>query len=103
MSPNYNISSDIDQIFWLYHENMSWCLYLLECSDGSYYAGITNNLGNRIKAHNEGLGAKYTRGRSPVTLLAQKTYPNRSEASKAEGAIKKLNRSQKLGFFLELT
>lgn len=99
MSPKSNISSDIDQIFWLYHVDMSWCLYLLECSDGSYYAGITNDLENRIKAHNEGLGAKYTRGRCPVKVLAQKAYPNRSEASKAESAIKKLNRSQKPGFF----
>jgi putative endonuclease len=78
---------------------MSWCLYLLECSDGSYYAGITNDLENRIKTHNQGLGAKYTRGRGPVTLLAHKTFPDRSEASKAEAAVKKLPKNQKLGFF----
>jgi len=78
---------------------MSWCLYLLECADGSYYAGITNDLENRIKAHNDGLGAKYTRGRGPVKLLAQQDFENRSEASKAEIAIKKLPKSQKLGFF----
>jgi putative endonuclease len=78
---------------------MSWCLYLLECADGSYYAGITNDLENRIKAHNDGLGAKYTRGRGPVKLLAQQDFENRSEASKAESAIKKLPKSQKLGFF----
>ena len=78
---------------------MSWYLYLLECSDGSYYAGITNDLENRIKAHNQGLGAKYTRGRSPVTLLAQKPFSDRSEASKAEIAVKKLPKQMKLGFF----
>ena len=78
---------------------MSWCLYLLECSDGSYYAGITNDLDNRIKAHNQGLGAKYTRGRTPVTLLAHKAYSDRSEASKAEFAVKKLSKHLKLGFF----
>lgn len=78
---------------------MSWCLYLLECSDGSYYAGITNNLENRIKAHNNGTGAKYTRGRTPVHLLASKDYDNRSEASRAENAIKKLPKPLKLGFF----
>ncbi len=78
---------------------MSWCLYLLECADGSYYAGITNDLKSRIKAHNDGLGAKYTRGRGPVKLLAQQAFENRSEASKAESAIKKLPKSQKLGFF----
>jgi putative endonuclease len=94
------ISSDLDQIIgWLYHWGMSWCLYLLECSDGSYYAGITNDLENRIKAHNNGTGAKYTRGRTPVHLLASQNYDNRSEASRAENAIKKLPKSLKLGFF----
>ena len=74
-------------------------VYLLECSDGSYYAGITNDLENRIKAHNNGTGAKYTRGRGPVKLLAQQSFDNRSEASKAENAIKKLPKNLKLGFF----
>jgi putative endonuclease len=93
------ISSDLDQIIgWLYHGRMSWCLYLLECSDGSYYAGITNDLESRIRAHNNGTGAKYTRGRTPVQLLASKNYDNRSEASKAENAIKRLPKSLKLGF-----
>jgi putative endonuclease len=71
----------------------------LECTDGSYYAGITNDLENRIKAHNNGTGAKYTRGRGPVKLLAQQSFDNRSEASKAENAIKKLPKNLKLGFF----
>ena len=94
------ISSDLDQInCWLYHRGMSWCLYLLECSDGSYYAGITNDLENRINAHNNGTGAKYTRGRSPVKLIAQQAFENRSEASKAESQIKKLPKNLKLGFF----
>ena len=79
---------------------MSWCLYLLECSDGSYYAGITNDLENRIKAHNNGTCAKYTRGRGPVRLLAQQAFDNRSEASKAENAIKRLPKNLKLGFFV---
>ena len=79
---------------------MSWCLYLLECSDGSYYAGITNDLENRIKAHNNGTGAKSTRGRGPVRLLAQQAFDNRSEASKAENAIKRLPKNLKLGFFV---
>ena len=51
---------------------MPWYLYLVECADGSYYAGITNQLENRIKAHNIGQGARYTRGRGPVKLLASK-------------------------------
>ena len=41
---------------------MAWYLYLLECADGSYYAGITNKLDERIVAHNQGIGARYTRG-----------------------------------------
>jgi putative endonuclease len=71
----------------------------LECSDGSYYAGITNDLENRINAHNNGTGAKYTRGRSPVRLIAQQAFENRSEASKAESQIKKLPKNLKPGFF----
>ncbi len=78
---------------------MTWFLYLLECADGSYYTGITNQLEGRILAHNQGLGARYTRGRGPVRLLEVKTYPDRSEASKAECAVKRLPRAQKRGFF----
>lgn len=78
---------------------MAWYLYLLECADGSYYAGITNQLEARIDAHNQGVGARYTRGRGPVRLLEIKTYPDRSSASKAELALKRLPRSKKRGFF----
>lgn len=78
---------------------MAWYLYLLECADGSYYAGITNQLEARIDAHNQGVGARYTRGRGPVKLLEIKTYPDRSSASKAELALKRLPRSKKRGFF----
>ena len=83
----------------LYHGGMLWSLYILEGADGSYYTGISNDLESRVKAHNEGLGAKYTRGRGPVTLLASKSFQNRSEASKAEAFVKKLPKSNKLGFF----
>jgi putative endonuclease len=72
----------------------------LECSDGSYYAGITNDLENRINAHNNGTGAKYTRGRSPVKLIGHQAFENRSEASKAENQIKKLPKNLKPGFFV---
>ena len=82
-------------------DQMPWYLYLVECADGSYYAGITNQLENRIKAHNMGQGARYTRGRGPVKLLASKQFPDRSAASKAESAIKRLPRSQKPFFFIE--
>jgi putative endonuclease len=78
---------------------MAWFLYLLECSDGSFYAGITNRQPERIEAHNSGLGARYTRGRGPVKLLASKEYLDRSSASKAEALIKRMPRHKKLDFF----
>jgi putative endonuclease len=78
---------------------LSWLVYLLECSDGSYYAGITNRLEHRLEAHNLGLGARYTRSRRPVTLLATQAHPNRSEASKAEIKLKRLPRLKKIEFF----
>ena len=78
---------------------MTWTLYILECADGSFYTGISNDLDKRIKAHNAGLGAKYTRGRGPVRLLASKLFESRSEASIAESLVKKLAKNDKLGFF----
>lgn len=78
-----------------------WFCYILECSDGTLYTGITNDLEMRIKTHNLGNGAKYTRNRLPVKLKWSKIVENRSEASKLEYRIKKLNRSQKLILFRE--
>ncbi|QWE04926.1 GIY-YIG nuclease family protein [Polynucleobacter sp. JS-JIR-II-50] len=78
---------------------MTWLVYLLECSDGSYYAGITNRLEHRLEAHNSGQGARYTRSRTPVALLATQEHSDRSEASKAELRLKRLPRSKKLAFF----
>lgn len=78
---------------------MKWHLYLLECVDGSYYAGITNDLDKRLNAHNQGKGARYTRGRAPVKLLRSKVYENRSQASQAEAWVKKQPKSKKLDFF----
>jgi putative endonuclease len=78
-----------------------WFCYILECSDGTLYTGITNDLEMRIKTHNLGKGAKYTKNRLPVKLKWSKILENRSEASKLEYKIKKLNRSQKLILFRE--
>ncbi|MBU3582712.1 GIY-YIG nuclease family protein [Polynucleobacter sp. 15G-AUS-farblos] len=78
---------------------MTWLVYLLKCSDGSFYAGITNRLEHRLEAHNSGQGARYTRSRRPVILLATQEHPDRSEASKAEIRLKQLPRSEKLAFF----
>ncbi len=73
-----------------------WCVYILRCADGSLYTGITNDLDKRIKAHNDGLGAKYTKPRRPVKLAYQEPAANRSAASKREYVVKQLSRIEKL-------
>ncbi|PKO47714.1 MAG: hypothetical protein CVU29_02410 [Betaproteobacteria bacterium HGW-Betaproteobacteria-22] len=78
----------------------AWFLYLLECKNGAFYAGITNNLDARYAAHVSGKGAKYTRANPPVKILASKAYPDRSAASVAEAQLKQLPRQQKLTFFI---
>lgn len=69
--------------------------YVVECRDGSYYAGYTNNLDKRIKMHNEGKGAKYTRGRNPVHIIYSETYETKGEALSAEYQFKRLSRKEK--------
>ena len=71
-------------------------VYILKCADGTFYTGWTNDIDLRIKAHNEGKGAKYTRGRTPVELVYYEVLPTKSEALKREAAIKKLPRLKKL-------
>ncbi len=78
---------------------MTWCLYLLECKNGAYYAGITNDLAARLSAHVAGKGARYTRANPPIKILASKPYPDRSAASVAEAQLKSLPRHKKLNFF----
>lgn len=74
----------------------NWCLYILECKDGSLYTGITNDLEKRIEKHEEGTGAKYTRGRGPFRLIYTEHCQDRSVASKRELYVKSLSREQKL-------
>lgn len=69
--------------------------YVLECIDGSYYAGYTVDIEKRLKKHNEGKGAKYTRGRTPVKLLYSEKYHSKSDALKKEIQFKKLTREKK--------
>jgi putative endonuclease len=73
-------------------------MYSVQCSDETIYCGVTNNLPKRIDAHNTGKGAKYTRSRAPVRLLAKWSYPNRSTAQSAEYQFKKLSRAEKCVF-----
>jgi len=74
-----------------------WLVYILECRDGTFYTGITGDIRNRVTAHNEGRGAKYTKGRGPVRLLYDEKVQGRSEALKREMEIKKMSRSEKMG------
>ena len=70
--------------------------YLLECSDHSFYCGWTNDLEKRIRAHNEGKGAKYTKSRRPVSLAYHETFQTKEEAMRREWEIKQMTRQQKL-------
>lgn len=75
-----------------------WHLYLLLCRDGSYYAGITNDLDARFQAHVAGKGARYTRAHPPERILASRAYPDRASASRAEWEIKRLPKARKLAW-----
>ncbi|MGG1657878.1 GIY-YIG nuclease family protein [Brevibacillus sp. NRS-1366] len=70
-------------------------VYILSCTDNSLYTGYTTELLRRIREHNEGKGAKYTRGRGPVQLVYWEEGPDRSWALKREDGIKRLTRSKK--------
>lgn len=76
-----------------------WWLYLLECGDGSWYAGISPDPDARLQLHAAGKGARYTRGRGPLRLIARRLYPDRSTATRAERQLKQLPRTRKLAFF----
>lgn len=74
-----------------------WFVYILKCIDGTLYAGITTDLKRRVEEHNSSdLGARYTSGRRPVTLVYAADFANRSLASKEEMRIKKMPRVEKL-------
>ncbi|MBE5832466.1 MAG: GIY-YIG nuclease family protein [Butyrivibrio sp.] len=69
--------------------------YIVECADGSYYCGYTNNLEKRIATHNSGKGAKYTRSRLPVTLVYHEEFDSKEEAMSREWHLKQLSHDQK--------
>ena len=79
---------------------MIWFVYIVECSDKkrSLYTGITNNIDKRIEKHNNGTGAKFTRGRTPVKLIKSFEVVNKSEALKLEYKIKQMSREEKLKY-----
>ena len=76
--------------------NKKYNLYILQCSDGSYYTGISTDIKRRVREHKNGTrGSKYLRGRGPLKLVFSKEVGNRSEASKFEYFIKSLSHQEK--------
>lgn len=73
-------------------------MYVLECADGTYYTGYTNDLEKRITTHNAGKGAKYTRARRPVHCIYFETFESKHDAMSAEYHFKQLTRKQKEKF-----
>ena len=85
------------------HEDKQWYVYLLRCSDNSYYTGITTDLQRRLSEHNNSRKcAKYTRSRRPVELLCFFSVGSRSEACKEELKIKKMKRDNKPIYFQKM-
>jgi putative endonuclease len=70
-------------------------VYVIECADGSFYTGYTTDVDRRVAEHDAGEGAKYTRGRTPVTLRHVESFESRSAAMSREHAIKSLSRREK--------
>lgn len=82
---------------------MDWAVYLLKCSDGTLYCGITRDVERRLAEHNglRGGGAKYTASRRPVELVAAVFAPDRAEALRLELCIKRMRRAAKLAYFAQ--
>lgn len=70
-------------------------VYIVRCADGTFYTGWTTDLNHRLKAHNDGTGARYTRSRRPVSLIYHETFADKIEAQKREWAIKHMTRKEK--------
>jgi putative endonuclease len=76
-------------------------VYIVLCSDNTLYTGYSTDVDARVKKHNSGKGAKYTKKRLPVKLVYKKEYPSKSEAMSREYQIKQLSRVDKLGLINE--
>jgi putative endonuclease len=73
----------------------SWFVYIAECSDATLYVGIALDVEQRVAAHDAGRGAKYTRGRGPLRVLATRRCPTKGDALRLELALKRLSREEK--------
>lgn len=72
-----------------------WMVYLTRCGDDTLYCGITTDVDRRVREHNQGRGARYTRTRTPVELVYAECHPDRATASKREYEIKQMTRQEK--------
>lgn len=81
----------------------TWYVYLIECSDGCLYTGITVDPAARFEAHRQGRGARYMRLHPPLRLLGTEAHPDRSTASKAEYRIKQLSPAEKRAYATGMT
>lgn len=101
-----NINKDEEITFNYYHgdlknkkplwfEKKNWFVYILLCSDNSYYIGSTNDVEKRFKDHIEGRGAKYTKSHKPIKIIYQEKFSTKSQALKREWQLKKLSKSEK--------
>ena len=79
----------------------NWFVYILNCSDGTLYTGITNDLDRRIKAHNAGTASKYTRVRRPVSIVYSEEVETKGDALRRELQIKRLTRSEKMAIIMK--
>ncbi len=77
------------------NKSSRWHLYILKCSDNTFYTGITNDVQRRLKMHNDGKASRYTRSRRPVILIYQEQCRNKSSALKKECGLKFLSRKEK--------
>lgn len=82
-------------------ENKTWSVYLLQCCDGSYYTGVSNDVPERMKKHMSGKGSKYVAKKGFKKLLYVKPCLNKSDACKKECQVKKLPRGEKINWFLD--
>ncbi|MBU1229786.1 MAG: GIY-YIG nuclease family protein [Proteobacteria bacterium] len=78
----------------------NWRVYLLTCSDGTLYCGVTTDLARRLAEHNAGTASKYTRARRPLALAASAPSRDKGGALRLELAVKKQPRAAKLAFLL---
>ena len=82
---------------------MIWIVYILECTDGSLYTGITNDLERRMKAHATGKGAKYTKRCGPFTVRYTESLDSKGAALQREAAIKSLDRAAKVALIASMS